>query len=67
MIQTSYLWKDSRCYSLMLHKARGPDRFVIALSISVNLWRRPEVRAQELCESRGGRPGLPVTVDVKQH
>ena len=31
------------------------------------------VRAQELCESRGGRPGLPslinlmVSVDVKQH
>ena len=30
-------------------------------------------RAQELCESRGGRPGLPVlmsfmvSVDVKQH
>ena len=30
-----------------------------------------EIRAQELCESRGGRPGLPnkptVSVDVKQH
>ena len=29
------------------------------------------VRAQELCESRGGHPGLPVSnspsVDVKQH
>ena len=31
------------------------------------------IRAQELCESRGGRPGLPVlmslmvSVDVKQH
>ena len=31
------------------------------------------LRAQELCESRGGRPGLPVlmslmvSVDVKQH
>ena len=31
------------------------------------------VRVQELCESRGGRPGLPapdkstVSVDVKQH
>ena len=34
---------------------------------------RHTVRAQELCESRGGRPGLPVpnkptvSVDVKQH
>ena len=34
---------------------------------------RMMVRAQELCESRGGRPGLPVpnkptvSVDVKQH
>ena len=33
----------------------------------------PPLRAQELCESRGGRPGLPslislmVSVDVKQH
>ena len=33
----------------------------------------PVFRAQELCESRGGRPGLPslislmVSVDVKQH
>ena len=33
----------------------------------------PAVRVQELCESRGGRPGLPVltsltvSVDVKQH
>ena len=34
----------------------------------------PRFRAQELCESRGGRPGLPsllnkptVSVDVKQH
>ena len=32
-----------------------------------------ETRVQELCESRGGRPGLPVlmslmvSVDVKQH
>ena len=31
------------------------------------------IRVQELCESRGGRPGLPVlmsfmvSVDVKQH
>ena len=34
---------------------------------------REESRVQELCESRGGRPGLPVlmslmvSVDVKQH
>ena len=34
---------------------------------------RSVIRAQELCESRGGRPGLPVpnkptvSVDVKQH
>ena len=34
---------------------------------------RPAIRAQELCESRGGRPGLPslisftVSVDVQQH
>ena len=34
---------------------------------------RARVRAQELCESRGGRPELPVpnkptvSVDVKQH
>ena len=35
---------------------------------------KPKLRAQELCESRGGRPGLPslndkptVSVDVKQH
>ena len=33
----------------------------------------PILRVQELCESRGGRPGLPVlmsftvSVDVKQH
>ena len=35
-------------------------------------WKK-RARAQELCESRGGRPGLPspnkptVSVDVKQH
>ena len=36
--------------------------------------RKMYCRAQELCESRGGRPGLPapyllrtVSVDVKQH
>ena len=35
--------------------------------------RKERLRAQELCESRGGRPGLPVpkkatvSVDVKQH
>ena len=45
--------------------------------LSVTLYDRlpffPFPRAQELCESRGGRPGLPfltlltVSVDVKQH
>ena len=35
--------------------------------------KQQHVRVQELCESRGGRPGLPVltsltvSVDVKQH
>ena len=40
----------------------------------VGLYRsRCYLRVQELCESRGGRPGLPVlmsltvSVDVKQH
>ena len=36
-------------------------------------WRPSKYRVQELCESRGGRPGLSVlisltvSVDVKQH
>ena len=42
------------------------ELIVSTVSVDVN-------RAQELCESRGGRPGLPslislmVFVDVKQH
>ena len=46
----------------------------IALMVSVDVRRRPWFRAQELCESRDGRPGLSfltvfdmVSVDVKQH
>ena len=44
-----------------------------ALAISVSKEVHREFRVQELCESRGGRPGLPVpnkptvSVDVKQH
>ena len=36
--------------------------FVLPLTADHNLLRerRPEFGAQELCESRGGRPGLPV-------
>ena len=42
----------------------------MTFSLMADGWRP---RAQELCESRGGRPGLPdpnkptVSVDVKQH
>ena len=42
-------------------------------SVFVASLRTAVVRVQELCESRGGRPGLPVlmslmvSVDVKQH
>ena len=48
---------------MQVHHLRGKST-VVALSV---------IRAQELCESRAGRPGLPslislmVSVDVKQH
>ena len=41
----------------------GMDSFIYGYALI-------EIRVQELCESRGGRPGLPVSyrpVDVKQH
>ena len=43
------------------------------VSVDVKQHFKTKVRAQELCESRGGRRGLPdlivrtVSVDVKQH
>ena len=49
---------------------------LISLMVSVDVKHHSinhQVRGQELCESRGGRPGLPVpnkptvSVDVKQH
>ena len=46
---------------------------VISGKFKVGVEEIASVRAQELCESRGGRPGLPVltslmvSVDVKQH
>ena len=45
----------------------------VDLHIQVYVSDGANVRAQEVCESRGGRPGLPslivllVSVDVKQH
>ena len=46
-----------------------------SLMVSVDIKQHLKNRVQELCESRGGRPGLPVpkkkrlvvSVDVKQH
>ena len=46
----------------------SPSLIVLIVSVDVK-----QLRAQQLCESRGGRPGFPVpnkptvSVDVKQH
>ena len=42
----------------------SPSRIVCTVSVDVrqHLKRKSqEIRAQELCESRGGRPGLPIS------
>ena len=52
---------------------RGGTRKGFSERIDTTSNRTEPVRVQELCESRGGRPGLPVlmslmvSVDVKQH
>ena len=61
----------------------GPPRGIVCIYIYIEREREREstldsecqfIRSQELCESRGGRPGLPVpnspavvSVDVKRH
>ena len=53
----------------------SPSTIQRKLPVCEHLQRHPKQkhRVQELCESRGGRPGLPVlmslqvSVDVKQH
>ena len=47
---------------------------MVSVDVKQHLKEIAKIRAQELCESRGGRPGLPVpnivlmaSVDVKQH
>ena len=63
------LWivtKKVKCF------AEPPDPVKLAIKVELNQ-RGITFRAQELCESGGGRPGLPslifrtVSVDVKQH
>ena len=49
------------------------DILCLTTAITGNAVGLIDIKAQELCESRGGRPGLPVlmsltvSVDVKQH
>ena len=57
------------------HDARGGDNYIIIAPSPWQVYYMPvctelAVRVQELCESRGGCPGLSVlmvSVDVKQH
>ena len=63
------LWRNATHVISLLLTTRYTQTFSLwVLNVAV-----PYVRVQELCENRGGRPGLtvpvslPVSVDVKQH
>ena len=84
--RSGWVWSFSRCSredpsrgrkfrALELCEIRRPELFVsVVRMVSVDVKQQwNSVRAQELCESRGGRAGLSipkvraVSVDVKQH
>ena len=66
-----YCWCNVLLYNTFYGRPYNFHNGLIKLSCILRCFRR--VRAQELCESRGGRPWAPVpnkptvSVDVKQH
>ena len=72
-LQSSLTTPSSESLLEKRESCRLKRAFVGLATNGTDLKRSPMVRVQELCESRGGRPGLSVlmsltvSVDVKQH
>ena len=71
-MQGARLWL-CKFSGVVVNHAFSPDYFHGCIAYKTEKNRSTHCKVQELCDSRGGRPGLPVlmnlmvSVDVKQH